>query len=657
MRQKNKKIGGASKIVRQDNTSATHASFSLQPDNHLVHIAIIIFLILIVYSNSLNVPFGWDEDTWIITNPMVKDIHYFFNPSAAKGVYSDYLYSTYMYLRYIGFLTFALNYKFNGWSPPGYHIVNIAIHIANSILVYFLGLLTFRTPFMTDGSRAPVASRQHETAPLIAFFSSLIFATHPLLTDAVTGVYQRFTSLAALFYLLSLVTYIRSRLSEGKLRRLFYYSICLLSAILAMKTKENAFTLPIIIALYEFCFFSGGVKKRVLILAPIVLTLSIIPLTFMSLPGALQLHVTSKGIEIYRWEYLFTQFRVIVTYLRMLFFPVQLNLDYEYPIFHSFFNPQVMLSFIFLTTLLGLGLYLVVKPKAGALEATKNSIKNNSPILRFPDSPSLRLLGFGIVWFFITLSVESSIIPLTEVIDEYRAYLPSVGPIISIITGLFLLGKKMRSPKGREGILVMLVIIIGVLSVATYLRNEASGDKIRVWEVIAKRYPARAQVHNNFGNVYEDNNMFDKAMEQYLIAIKLKPDYAEAHFNLGHNYQSRSMFDKAIEQYLIAITLKPDYVKAHNNLGTTYSALKMPDKAIEQYLIVIKLVPDHAEAHFNLGLVYCAINRPDKAKNEFETVMRLKPDIIENARRNIAAGLKITPGIQQVQQLLETVSH
>src|SRR5208337_4870979 len=128
--------------------------------------------------------------------------------------------------------TFALNYRINGLAVTGYHIVNIAIHIANSILVYLLVLLTFRTPFM---ARSSIKQNSRH----IAFFSALIFASHPLQTEAVTYVFQRFASLAAFFYLGSLTAYIKSRLSEDKRRMLLYYSISFVSAVLAMKTKEN----------------------------------------------------------------------------------------------------------------------------------------------------------------------------------------------------------------------------------------------------------------------------------------------------------------------------------------------------------------------------------------------------------------------------------
>ena len=599
-------------------------------NNSLVHIACLVVLILIIYANAFSVPFQWDEERHIVNEPIIKDLHYFIYPSKARG-FENY---NFFISRYIPHLTFALNYRIHGLSVTGYHIVNIAIHIANAILVYLLVLLTFRTPFMSDSSLK-------QNARFVAFFSSLLFAAHPLQTGAVTYVMQRFASLAAFFYLLSLTAYIQSRLmangerqkGKGGYRPLFFYCISFISAVLAMKTKENAFTLPFVMTMYEFCFFNGGIKKRMLFLAPILLSLCIIPLTIMSMTeatGRIGSSLVDRGSYMagFTWdysreEYFVTQFRVIVTYLRLLFFPANLGLDYEYPVFRSFCEPQVFISFVFLAMIVAIGVYMV---KGKGLRTIGSSALHQSDI---------RLIGFGILWFFITLAIESSIITTPRLIEIYCVYLPSVGAIVSTVTGLFLLKEKVRAPKVREGMLVMLVIATGALSVATYLRNEVYGDKIRMWEEIAKRFPASAAVHNNLGAAYQGRNMPDKAIEHYLIAIKLKPDYAEAHNNLGAAYQGRNMPDKAIEHYLIAIKLKPDYAEAHNNLGAAYQGRNMPDKAIEHYLIAIKLKPDFVETHYNLGFVY------------------FKTGQMENARRELITSLKIKPDDQQAQQLLE----
>ncbi len=765
--------------------SRSLSRFTVFTDSRFL-IACIVFLILIIYSNTLNAPFQWDEGNFIVDNPIIKDLHYFIHPSDAK----EFPLYTALINRYIGYLTFALNDRIHGPSVTGYHIVNIAIHIANSVLVYLFVLLTFRTPFFlikTDSGQAGIDSRltSHDSRSLIAFFSAAIFAVHPLQTEAVTYVFQRFASLVTFFYLLSLVFYIKARLMTNSKNdsgqagmttngagigsrstfhgsRFTFFLISFFSAVLAMKTKENAFTLPIVIALYEFCFFNsssllpldkarmGGVTRRLLYLAPILLTLLIIPLTLMSLTGAHQIDPGAYGARQFsRWDYFYTQFRVIVTYLRLLFFPVNQNLDYDYPVFKSFFNLPVLLSFVFLFLLLGLGAYLVIKTKdntkekdSGQAGMTKNGkglatscrhsglsgivsrftnsrcFGSTSHVSRpLSDSRPFRLMGFGILWFFITLSVESSIVPLPMLIDEYRMYLPSIGMIICVVTGMFWVFARFTKsrcfgstshdsrPLVSRPLIVFLVLIIGTLSVTTYLRNDLWGDPIKLWEDVTKKSPRSSKAHYNLGLFYQNRNMPDKAMEQYLITINLSPGFAEAynnighiyegrnipdkamvyyqiaidlspnfpeaHYNLGLFYQARNMPDKAEAEYLTAIKLKPDYEKAHYYLGLSYQARNMFDKAMEQYLTAIKLKPDHAEARFNLGFIYLSLNMPDKALSELQIASNLKPDDaeahfnlgaiyyrmgqMENAHRELTAGLKIKPDDQQAQQLLKTV--
>lgn len=587
MKKKNKKNNKRGNTNECHNSVLSKASSPrLLADNALVHITCLVVLILIIYSNTFNAPFQWDEDEFLVNNPIVSNLHYFANPSDAKG----FQYYGHLTERYIGYFTFALNYKMHGFSVPGYHAVNIAIHIANSVLVYLFILLTFRTPFFTiNDSRFTLYDSRH----LIAFFSAILFAVHPLQTEAVTYVFQRFVLLAAFFSLMSITAYVRSRLAEGKQKCLLFYCIAFISAVLAMKTKEIAFTLPVVIAVYEFLFFRDTLKRRMLFLAPMLLTMSIIPLTLIYLRGAISAGEYNlpgvSNVAFSRGEYTLTQFRVIVTYLRLLFMPVNQNFDYDYSVFKSVFDPQVILSLLFLSALLGLGIYLTRLSR-----------------FAFHAPRSLRLVGLGILWFFITLSVESSIIPLDRLIDEYRVYMPSVGISIAVVTGLFLLKERLQSLKAGKVILTLLVLITGVLAIATYERNGVWVDKIGLWE----------------------------------NTVQKSSGSAEAHYNLGVAYQNHDMPHKAMEQYLLAVNLRPDYVDAHNNLGVIYKTLNMPDKALEQCLIVIKLKPDYAEAHFNLGsLLYYRMGQT------------------ENARRELMTGLRIKPDDQTAQQLMRDISH
>ena len=107
-----------------------------------IHLLIIFIIGFLAYSNTFHGPFQWDEADYIVNNPFIKSLDYFMQPSRGAGLLDDALVS-----RYIGYLTFALNYQFDGLNVTGYHIVNLAIHLVNAMLVYFFVLLTFRTPF------------------------------------------------------------------------------------------------------------------------------------------------------------------------------------------------------------------------------------------------------------------------------------------------------------------------------------------------------------------------------------------------------------------------------------------------------------------------------------------------------------------------------
>ncbi len=390
----------------------------LSPSKTWTHLLLIAALGFLVYSNTFHVPFQWDEANYLVRNPIVRNLGFFADPSKAArfGLYKAFV------SRYVGFLTFALNYKADGFNVTGYHIVNLIIHLINAILVYMFVTLTFRTPFL--GQKGTGGSA-HD----IALLTSLLFVCHPVQTEAVTYIFQRLASLVSLFYLFSVVMYAKARLAASEetppargqehkakkrpMRHAIFYLLSVVSAVLAMKTKENAFTLPVVIMLYEFLFFEGPLKKRAAGLVPLFLTMAIIPFTLALLEKpAGGIFRTTKNLasvgynDIPRADYLYTQFRVIVTYLRVLLLPINQNIDYDYPVAHSFFRTGVFLPFLFLLLIFGLGIFLVFRSRTDR---------------------SLRPIGFGILWFFATLSVESSIIPIPMVICEYRMYLPSVG--------------------------------------------------------------------------------------------------------------------------------------------------------------------------------------------------------------------------------------
>ncbi len=591
----------------RDNRSSEKGKAGLF-DNSLLHGALLVLLCLLSYSNTFCVPFQFDDFYNIEEKPYVRDIGVFFGSQDGNRLGGDHGFR----MRTVGYLTFALNYRIGGRDVLGFHVVNLLIHCFNGLLLYWFVVSVFRGPVLG-------ASSLRGFSKPIALFSSLLFALHPVQTQAVTYIVQRVTSLATGFFLLSLASYVRFRLAsaEGLLARKAapWYALSLVSAILAMKTKEIAFTLPVIIVLCEFLFFRGKTGKRIVPLIPLILTMGIIPAGLIGVPvsaGEL-IGDVSRSMRVdsplSRWEYLFTEIRVIVTYLRLLVLPVGQNLDYDYPVFRSFLDKEVVPSFLFLALLAGAGILLALRDRTSL--------------------SGLRIVSFGIFWFFIALSVESSIIPITDVIYEHRLYLPSAGFWVAVTTGLYWGAKRIGDQSFRLALPVFLSIAVLIFSGSTYARNRVWRSEVSLWEDVVRKSPEKARGHNSLGFALRKEGRLKEAIAQYRRALQLKPDYALARNNLGYAWYLSRDYGKAVREYENAIRLKPDFAEARNGLGIVYAEMGLTDQAIEQYVFAIRLKPDFANAHTNLGNLYYREGNVGGAIRQYETAIRIRPDIAE----------------------------
>jgi len=595
--------------------SVESAAFFRKP---FVHILIIVVLGILIYSNTFNAPFAYDDISNIINNSSIKDIHHIIN---SQTIYDN---------RLIGNLTFALNYQLHELNVAGYHIFNLLIHLLNALLVYWLVILTFKTPYVSAYLQKDVL-KTSDPYRWIPLFTALLFVSHPIQTQAVTYIVQRFTSLSTLFYLVSLVMYVKASGSESsKKARYAFFAASILSALLAMRTKEIAFTLPVMVFLYEFMFFPGEIRKRMrylLALLLLLLTMFIIPLSMLlTQSGSIglrwidELTKMAGYADVSRLDYLNTQFRVIVTYIRLLFFPVNQNLDYDYPLYGTFFTPPVFLSFFILVGVFCWGIYLLYR-------SYKSDQSNRC---------WYRLLAFGIFWFFVTLSVESSIIPIRDVIYEHRLYLPSVGFFMAIMSGVgFLYDRPANQTNGvaKVFIPVMILMVIG-LSLTAYARNLAWSDKATLWEDVVKKSPDKIRPHYNLGLAYQEQGRHDDAVREYRTAINLRPDLFSPHFNLGLVYRAQGRLDDAVREYQVAMKIRPDSANVHTNLGVAYDKQGRFDDAIKEYQTAINLEPGHVLAHYNLAVAYHHQGRFDDAIKEYQTAINLKPDY-EEARKNM----------------------
>ncbi len=599
--------------------------------NHIV-LSLLALIGLLAYSNSFTVPFQFDDDAYIVNNPTIRTFHFFCHPTEVDTLSESSPTSLPVALRYafktriLGYASLALNYKVHGLNVVGYHVVNLMIHIISAMLVYLIVRATFTTDFFrASGHRNNVWPHD-----FIAATSALLFVSHPIQTQAVTYLSQRFTSLATCLYLLSLLFYITARTSSPGFRRSTLYTAALLSAVAAMLTKEFTFTLPFVIALYEAFFFKASARDRFKVLAPFIITLAIIPILVFSKQGTMNaLDSTMRTItaadvtNIPRSDYLFTQLRVIMLYLRLLFFPINQNVDHDIRVYHSPFDLPVLASLIALLALFSLGIYLY-----------RASARNR-------EYPELKLASFGIIWFFLTLSVESSIIPLGELVAEYRLYLPSVGMILAVISLLFYASRKYSRVRvfSPAFLTVLISVAVVTLATATFLRNTVWSSETSLWEDAARKSPARVRPHQNLGTYYGMQGRLEDAKRELILALALEPMNFELHNNLGMVYKKLGAFDDAIDEYTTVLKLAPGDAMARYNLGNVYLAQGRMNEAVREYEVAVVSIPDYDEVHNNLGIAYCGNGQIDAAISEFNRALQLNPQNM-SARNNLQVCIK-----------------
>lgn len=603
-----------------------------------VHALFILLIVSFVYSNTIDAPFEFDDFDNIVYNPAITDLRLSPDARLDTGGQTVERVKPLLRTRTVGYLTFAMNRRVHGLDVRGYHLVNILIHLASSLLLYSLILLTFKNPFFAAHAGSDRAAPKGAQG-FMALFAALFFAAHPVQTQAVTYIVQRFSSLAAMLYLLALVLYVQFRhfvqepgpAGRG-LRATFNAKACLLyagsllSALLAMKTKEFAFTLPGMMILYEVMFPTGAGRRRFLFLVPFVLAVLVIPLSLAGTGGALvdtygAAAQVSGAADNISWDsYLVTQFRVIVTYLRLLVFPVNQNLDYDYPVSTSFFAPEVVFSFLFLLSIAGLGLFLYRRSRRPNRESRH----------------WLRLMSFGIFWFFLTLAPESSIIPIGDVIFEHRLYLPSAGFCIAFTAAMGLIGLR-QSETVRKTIVFAIVLLVTVFSVAAYARNGVWRSSVSLCEDMARKSPYKARTLYHLGLAYDGLDRTEEAINLYQRALTAKNVYpllTDIYNNLGVAYVKKGRLQEAASLYKTALNIKPDDVDLRFNLGGAYAKLGCPDEAIREYQMAARQSPVDPKTHFFLGVVYAQQERFSEAISEFRTVLKLNPEDAV-ARKNL----------------------
>ncbi len=529
---------------------------------HIISVFFIVICILLSYSNSFHNSWNFDDITNITEKQSVRIDS--FSLSSLRNILMKSTNSR----RFISNLSFAVNYYFHEYDVFGYHVVNTLIHVLTSIVLYLFIYLTFSGTYLKE--------KYGKHAYIIASCASLIFAVHPVHTQAVTYIVQRMSGMAALFYMSSMLFYVKGKLSDGK-AGLFFFALSITAALLAFGTKENTIMLPLMIFLYELYFFRKfklSKAKKILLMA--------LALTAVPLIGAMMIfgteHLSSllagyKFRDFTMMERLLTQPMVVLYYISLLILPLpsRLNLDYDFPVSHSLFDPTA--TFISICILSGLVLFSVIRAK------------------KFP------LLSYFILWYFINLLIESSIFPL-EIAYEHRLYIPSIGfivlAVVSGINGLHYISSKVKteSPYLKHAGICIFIILILLLSAGTYKRNLVWKNAYTLWSDVVQKSPNKARPRNYLGLAYFEKGLLDEAIIQYKECLSIDPSFANAHNNMGRAYFDKGLVDQAITDFQNAIRIKPSHADAHYNLGVAYGEKGLINQAFREMRLGQKLMSE-----------------------------------------------------------------
>ncbi len=505
-------------------------------------------------------------------------------------------------------LTFALNYAIHEFRTPGYHFVNLAIHLAATLSLFGLLRLSLQ---------APGAGRRRQVrATRLAFAIALLWGLHPLQTQSVTYISQRAESMMGLFYLLTLYAVART-IRDDKSRR--WPVAAVLFCGLGMLCKPVMVTAPLLAVLYDRAFWAISwrevVARRWKLHASLAATWLLLFLTGVvrGVIAASPDEPTTVGFGvafITPMQYLLTQAGVILHYLRLSVWPDQLCLDHVWPVSNSLGDAAG--STAILACLIGLTVWA------------------------WRRRPALAFLG---IWFFVILLPTSSFIPIQDVIFEHRMYLSLAAVLTLIVLALDWLLQKAAAPATAQAGVIRIVATVLLaaaafgLGIRTHLRNRDYHSTEAMWSSVLAIYPNSPRATSNLGGAMMKAGRIADAEALYRRAIVLQPLLSEAQYNLGHLLMLTGRNEEAVIHLNLVPAIAMEYADAQLDLGVIAAVASRHEEAMNHFREAIRARPRFADAHFNLACALAESGDHQGARDAFHEALRLRPDDEEATRR------------------------
>ncbi len=490
-------------------------------------VAILILIVLggLIYIFSLPNAMFWDDEDFILKNVFLRDWHDFPRFFSENVIAGSHLLSNYW--RPLLLTVFSAEWHLWHGRPAGWHLVNFGVHLADSILLFFL-------------------IRRLFGLPRLAFLVSLLFLIHPIQTEAVVYINSLGDPLSVLFVFAGLIFYHRSRTSNNEND----YALSMFMYILGLLSKETAFMMPSLLFLVEFFLLDPGLSTRqkwkqiLRWLWPFILMAGIylgLRATVLNFNGTFNFY---KEPDLFSTNWairLFTFFRVLTVYLGLLIWPIHLHVERSVPIATSIFRTDVFLGCLVFF---------------GALIAI------------FRLGRKRPLINFSLGWFFLTLLPASNLfIPINALLYEHWLYVPMIGFLLPLLGE----GLKLAERYHLKVILCVCFLLsafsFSFLSIQRILEWR---DPIRFYELTLEYAPKSYRVINNLGMAYADRGFLDKAQAAYERAISIDPSNPVAHHNIGNLFLAQNRLEAARKEYETAIRVDPKFLFTYPYLANLY---------------------------------------------------------------------------------------
>ncbi len=577
-----------------------------------------VIITTITYLNHFDNSFHFDDSHTITQNPNVRSIKniplFFIDGTTSSSLPQNQTY------RPIVTSSLAFDYWLgNGYDLFYFHFITFVLFLLQGILIYFFSY--------------KILELSTETTPnfYVASGITLWYMLHPVMAETVNYIIARSDLQSTFFVIIAFILYQYWPPAKK-------YHLYLLAIIIGILAKPIAIMFPVLffcyLLLFEYkmsfpeLFSKKSIYKSITVLKRTIPSVLICSLLYIFIDKMTPEAYTTGSSQVY--NYLITQPYVISYYFGSSLFPIHLSADTDWSVLQTIWSYKFFL-----------GLSLMILLISIAFFCSKKKI--------------YRPISFGISWFFITLVPTSSIIPLAEVMNDHRMFLPYIGLIISLghSIGLFIefINKKYQLKKIYISIgIASLLLLYGF---GTYQRNEVWNNDETLWKDVTIKSPKNGRGLMNYGITLMAKGEYNSAEKYFLKALEITPFYHTLFINLGILYNAKENNIKAEEYFKKAVKHGENFSNSWFYYGKFLSENSRKNEAIDNLEIAMKLSPYHMGTKYLLMENYLKLEDWDRLqKTASKTLKIYKND--KRAQQFLLASIEKIDQLQIEEREIET---